>query len=41
MTFSTGSKPTWPLPAGSYKAYFLANDGYVVLAGPVTFTVTQ
>ncbi|MFT3921549.1 MAG: endonuclease/exonuclease/phosphatase family protein [Myxococcales bacterium] len=39
LTFSTGAKPTWPLPTGSYTAYFLENDGYGVLAGPVVFTV--
>jgi len=39
VTFSSGSKPTWPLPAGAYKAYFLENDGYTVLAGPIPFDV--
>ncbi|MHC4740586.1 MAG: alkaline phosphatase family protein [Planctomycetota bacterium] len=32
---------TWPLPAGNYKAYFCENDGYNILAGPVSFTVTS
>ena len=31
---------TASLAAGSYKAWFLANDGYEVLAGPVMFAVT-
>jgi hypothetical protein len=26
--------------AGSYQAYYLANDGYTVLAGPVALTLT-
>jgi hypothetical protein len=39
VTFSAGTEPTWPLPAGAYKAIFLANDGYQVLAGPVPFDV--
>lgn len=40
VRFAKGAKPTWPLVPGSYKAYFLRNDGYDVLAGPVSFTVT-
>jgi hypothetical protein len=39
LTFAAGSRPTWPLPSGDYKAYFLANDIYIILAGPVFFTV--
>ena len=31
---------TAALAAGSYKAWFLADDGYEVLAGPVGFVVT-
>ncbi|QNK65095.1 phosphocholine-specific phospholipase C [Variovorax sp. PAMC26660] len=31
---------TTTLAAGSYKVWFLANDGYGVLAGPVAFSVT-
>lgn len=29
------------LAAGSYSAWFLQNDGYTVLAGPVHFTITD
>ena len=39
VSFGKSSKPTWPLPPGNYKAYFLANDGYDVLAGPISFEV--
>ncbi|BCU77696.1 endonuclease/exonuclease/phosphatase family protein [Luteolibacter sp. LG18] len=28
------------LPPGNYKAWFLANNGYSILAGPATFSVT-
>lgn len=35
MTMSTSG-----LAAGNYVAYYLYNDGYTVLAGPVPFTVT-
>ena len=31
LTFASGSG-TWPLPPGRWKAFFLANDGYSVLA---------
>lgn len=31
---------TWPLPTGSYNAWYLANDGYTVLSGPFAFSVT-
>lgn len=34
LNFSTGN-----LSAGNYAAYFLYNNGYSVLAGPVSFTV--
>jgi hypothetical protein len=39
VTFSDGTAPVWPLPAGSYKAIFFANDGYQILAGPTLFEV--
>lgn len=29
------------LPAGSYKAWFLADNGYAVIAGPATFSVAN
>jgi hypothetical protein len=35
MTMSTSG-----LAAGNYVAYYLYNDGYTVLAGPVPFTIT-
>ncbi|MEW2275663.1 hypothetical protein [Streptomyces griseofuscus] len=31
---------TAPLTAGSYAAWYLQNDGYTALAGPVTITIT-
>ena len=31
---------SWPLAPGNYKAYFCENDGYNILDGPVSFTVT-
>jgi phospholipase C len=37
LTFSTASL----VGVGSYTAYYLYNNGYQVLAGPVTFSVTQ
>ena len=32
VTFDGSSAPTWPLPAGDYRAYFLCCDGYEVLS---------
>jgi hypothetical protein len=31
---------TAPLTAGSYAAWYLQNDGYTALAGPVTITIS-
>jgi len=39
VIFDEGSAPLWPLPGGSYRAFFLCCDGYTVLAGPVSFRV--
>jgi hypothetical protein len=40
VIFDEGSGPIWPLPGGSYRAFFLCCDGYTVLAGPVSFRVS-
>ena len=40
VIFDDGSGPTWPLPGGNYRAFFLCCDGYTVLAAPVSFHVT-
>ena len=37
---SASSCVTWPLPPGPYSAYFLENDKYTLLDGPVNFTIT-
>jgi len=39
VTFDTGAGPTWPLPEGEYDVFFLANDGYGILDGPIDFSV--
>lgn len=41
-TFNTGQTCglEWPLSPGTYDAYFLENNGYVILDGPVSYTVT-
>ena len=36
---TSGDPAWWPLPEDDYDAYFLANDSYTILAGPITFTV--
>jgi hypothetical protein len=40
VVFDGRSRPVWPLPGGSYSAYFFCCDGYTVLAGPVAFRVS-
>jgi YVTN family beta-propeller protein len=32
LTLGPGASPTWPLPPGRWRAFLLADDGYVVLA---------
>ncbi|MCH8216848.1 MAG: alkaline phosphatase family protein [Planctomycetes bacterium] len=40
VTFNSASScVTWPLPPGPYSAYFLENDKYTILDGPVKFTI--
>jgi endonuclease/exonuclease/phosphatase (EEP) superfamily protein YafD len=41
VTFDTGAGPTWPLPEGDYDVFFLENDGYGILAGPVDLTISD
>jgi endonuclease/exonuclease/phosphatase family protein len=40
VVFDGSSAPVWPLPGGSYRAFFFCCDGYTVLAGPVDFRVS-
>lgn len=37
---SANSAQIWPLSSGSYHAFYFTDDGYQLLAGPVSFTVS-
>ena len=38
---SCNGAQTWPLAVGSYTLVMLKNDGYSVLVGPLSFSVTN